>query len=85
MPSDRVSVGSWSAMPPRRVQFVRMRVTNLLHNTGLALGECDMATRLVGDKLDLDLSSLTSGLVIIIVVVVGGGWTLSLDTATVAN
>ena len=41
-----------------------------------------MATRLVCDELDLDLSSLATGLVIIVVVVVGGGGTLTLDTAT---
>jgi len=40
-----------------------------------------MATRLVCDELDLDLSSLATGLVIIIVVVVGGRGTLTLDAA----
>ena len=43
-----------------------------------------MATRLIGDELDLNLSPLSSGLIIIIVIVVGGGWTLTLDTTTVA-
>lgn len=57
--------------------------TDLLHDTGLALGECDVATRFIGDELDLNLSSLTSGLVIIIVIVVGGGWALAFDAATV--
>ena len=57
--------------------------TNLLHDTRLALRECDMATRLIGDELDLDLSALTSGLVIIIVIVVSSGGTLAFDAATV--
>ena len=42
-----------------------------------------MATRFIGDELDLNLSSLTPGLVIVIVVVVGGGWALAFDAATV--
>lgn len=54
----------------------------LLHDTSLAFGEGDMSTRLVCDELDLDLSALTTGLVIIIVVVVRGRGTLALDTAT---
>jgi hypothetical protein len=45
--------------------------TYLLHDAGLALGEGDVATRLILDELDLDLSALAAGLVIIIVVVVG--------------
>jgi len=62
-------------------QFVR-----LLHDTGLPLGECDMATRLVSDELDLDLSSLTSGLIIIVVVVVRRRGSLAFDAAsTVAS
>lgn len=59
--------------------------THLLHDSRLALGECDMATRLVGDELDLNLSSLASGLVIIIVIVVGVRWTLAFDATAVAN
>lgn len=54
--------------------------TNLLHNTSLALREGDMATRLVGNELDLNLAALTSGLIIIIVIVVGSTWALALDT-----
>ena len=57
--------------------------TDLLHDTRLALRECDVATRLVGDELDLNLSSLTSGLIIVIIVVVGGCWPLAFDAATV--
>jgi hypothetical protein len=51
---------------------LRMGQTNLLHNTGLALGEGDVATRLVGDELDLDLATLSATFLIIVVVVVGG-------------
>lgn len=46
--------------------------TNLLHNTGLALGKGDVATRLVGDELDLNLATLAATFLIIVVVVVGG-------------
>ena len=46
-------------------------VTYLLHDTGLALREGDVATRLVLDELDLDLPALAAGLVFIVVVVVG--------------
>lgn len=42
----------------------------LLHDTRFALGESDVATRLVLDKFDLDLAALAAGLVIIVVVVV---------------
>lgn len=45
--------------------------THLLHNTGLPLGESNMPTRLILNKLDLDLATLTAGLVIIIIFVVG--------------
>lgn len=57
--------------------------THLLHNTGLALREGDVPTRLVLDELDLDLASLTSGLVIVVIIVVGsgGGGALTLDAA----
>jgi hypothetical protein len=59
--------------------------TNLLHDTGLALGEGDVATRLIRDELDLDLSPLTTGLVIVVVVVVGGRGTLALEATTLAG
>jgi hypothetical protein len=45
--------------------------THLLHDTGLPLGEGDVATRLVLDELDLDLAALTAGLVVIIIIVLG--------------
>ena len=47
--------------------------TNLLHDTGLPLGEGDVSTRLVLDELDLDLASLAARLVVIVIVVVGSG------------
>jgi hypothetical protein len=40
-----------------------------------------MAARLVGDKLDLNLSTLASGLIVVIVIVVGGRGTLAFDAA----
>lgn len=46
--------------------------TDLLHDTRLALGEGDVATRLVLDELDLDLPALTAGLLFIVVVGVVG-------------
>ena len=45
--------------------------TYLLHDTSLPLGEGDVATRLILDKLDLDLAALTAGLVVIIIIVLG--------------
>jgi len=44
--------------------------TYLLHDAGFALGESNVATRLILDELDLDLSTFASGLVVIIIVVV---------------
>lgn len=43
--------------------------TYLLHNTGLPLGKGDVTTRLVLNKLDLDLAALTAGLVVVVIVV----------------
>ena len=40
----------------------------LLHDTGLALGECDVATRFVLDELDFDFSPLATGLVFVVVI-----------------
>jgi len=57
----------------------------LLHDTGLPLGEGNVATRLIRDELDLNLSALASWLIIIIVVVVGSGWALALDTAILSR
>ena len=64
---------------------MRERGTNLFHDTGLALGEGDVATRLVGDELDLDLPALATRLIIIVVVVVGGRGTLAFDTTVLAR
>jgi len=59
--------------------------TNLLHDSGFALRESNMATRLVRDKLDLNLSALASGLVIIVVVVIRSCGALTLDATAVAS
>ncbi len=67
----------------RRVDTVEL--TDLLHDTGLSLGEGDMTARLVRNELDLNLSSLTTGLIIVIVIVVRGRWTLTLSAATVGR
>lgn len=57
----------------------------LLHDTGLALGKGDVATRLVANELDLDLATFAIALLIIIVVVVWCRSTLSLDTARLGS
>ena len=54
------------------MQCEEKRGQYLLHDTGLALGEGDVSTRLVLDELDLDLPALAAGLVVVVVVVVGG-------------
>jgi hypothetical protein len=41
----------------------------LLHDTSLSLGEGDVATGLILDELDLDLSALTATLLIVIIVI----------------
>lgn len=74
-------VGVWGWARSRRGE-TRDR-TDLLHNTGLALGKGDMATRLILDELDLDLATLTARLVIIIVVVLGTNAT-ALGTAGIS-
>jgi len=48
-----------------------MIATYLLHDTSLPLRESDVATRLILNKLDLNLAALTARLVIIVVVVLG--------------
>jgi hypothetical protein len=58
--------------------------TYLLHDTRLPLRERDVATRLILDKLDLNLSALATGLIIIVVVVVGAH-TRSLGAAVVSG
>jgi hypothetical protein len=44
-----------------------------------------VTARLVGDELDLNLSSLTSGLIVVIVIVVGGGRSLTFDAARLTH
>lgn len=48
----------------------RRESTYLLHDASFALAKRDMATRLVLDKLDLNLPSFAAGLVVIVIVVV---------------
>lgn len=55
--------------------------TYLLHNASLPLGEGDMAARLVGDELNLNLATLASTLLVIVIVVVGNTRAGALDTA----
>lgn len=56
----------------------------LLHDSGFALRECDVTTRLVLDELDVDLPPLTTGLIIIVVIIIAGGAeTLAFDAAII--
>lgn len=55
--------------------------TYLLHDTSLALGKGNVATRLVADELDFDFAALAAALVIIIIIVIGRGRAGALDTA----
>ena len=59
--------------------------TNLLHDAGLALGESDVAARLVADELDLDLAALAAALLVVVIVVVGRGSAGALNAAGLAN
>lgn len=59
-------------------------LTNLLHDSCLALREGDVTARLIGDELDLNLASLTTWLVVIIIIVVGCGRAWTLDAASIA-
>lgn len=59
--------------------------TYLLHDTGLALGECDVATRLVADELDFDLAPLATALLVVIIVVVGRARARTLDAAALSG
>lgn len=54
---------------------------NLLHDAGLALGESDVATRLILDEFDLDLSSFTTRLVVVIIIVVASTHTRAFGAA----
>lgn len=57
--------------------------THLLHDTSLSLGERNVPTRLILNKLDLDLATLTAGLVIIVIFIVGAQ-TIALGTTTIS-
>jgi hypothetical protein len=61
-------------IPNRNEAFpstTRRKDAYLLHNTGLALRESNMATRLILNELDLNLATLATRLVIIIILIVG--------------
>lgn len=45
----------------------------LLHDARFAFGECNVPTRFVLDEFDVNLPSLSTGLVVVIFVVVGSG------------
>lgn len=55
----------------------------LLHNTSFALGKRNVSTRLIGDELDLNLSSLAAALLVVVVIVIVG-WALAFGAATLA-
>lgn len=65
--------------------FAGEKQTYLLHDTGLALGECNVAARLVADELDLNLATLAADLILIIVIVIGSGRTLALDATSLGG
>lgn len=56
------------------------KLIGFLHDTGLSLREGNVATRLIADELNLNLTSLASSLLILILVVVGAA-ALTLDAA----
>ena len=62
-----------------------MAPTNLLHDTGLALGKSDVPTRFVADELNLNLAALTAALLVVVVVIVGRARARALDSAILAN
>jgi hypothetical protein len=41
-----------------------------------------MATRLIGDELDFNLSSLATGLVIVVVIIISSRWSLAFGSTT---
>jgi len=61
------------------------RVTNLLHDAGLALGKCDVATRLVCDELDLDFAALAATGLIIIIAIISSRLALSFGATDVSK
>lgn len=44
-----------------------------------------MATRLVGDELDLNLATLATWLVVVVLIIVGGRWALALDSTVLVG
>ena len=62
-----------------------MAPTNLLHNTGLALGECNVPTRFVADELNLNLAAFTAALLVVVVIIVGRAGARAFDSAILAN
>jgi hypothetical protein len=60
--------------------------TNLLHDASFPLGECDVATRLVADELDLNLATLaTTLLIVVVVIIIGRALALTLHAATLGG
>jgi len=62
-----------------------MAATNLLHDTSFALGEGDVATRLVADELDLNLATLAAALFVVVVIVVGRARARALDATALCG
>jgi hypothetical protein len=60
-------------------------MAHLLHDTSFSLGERDVATRLVGNELDLNLATLTATLLIIVVIVISDAVAWSLDAAALGT
>lgn len=80
--------GQWTTGASTHVQVCRRHdslfsepKTYLLHDTSLALGKGNVATRLVADELDFDFAALAAALVIVIIIVIGRGRAGALDTA----
>lgn len=67
------------------MRCARVADTYLLHDSSLSLGEGDVPSRFVLDKLDVNLSPLATGLVVVVVVVVGSGTDArTLDASSIA-
>lgn len=57
---------------------------HLFHDAGLAFGKSDVPTRLVLDKLDVNLATFATGSCLVVVIIIGcGADTRSLDTTSV--
>ena len=75
----------WTAALRASGSRAEENMTNLLHDAGLALGEGDVAARLVADELELDLAALAAALLVVVIVVVGGARAGALDAATLTD